>query len=136
MVATGSFSDSVISSNGLYDIHNWNDVVLIAAGRNHVLGLHSDGTLEAIGSNESGMCNVDGWKLFQSLHTLEQERGRAAEQAERRKKEYAIMLSTEWNALQNELASLKGILAGIRRKEIEARLGDIQKELSKLKYRI
>jgi hypothetical protein len=34
--------------------------------------------------------------------------------------------------LQDELASLKGLFSGKRRKEIEARLVEIEKELEKL----
>ncbi|AZS15617.1 RCC1 repeat protein [Paenibacillus lutimineralis] len=33
----------------------------IAAGRRHTIGLKSDGTVVAVGSNEFGQCDVGGW---------------------------------------------------------------------------
>lgn len=33
----------------------------IAAGRHHTIGLKSDGTVVAVGSNEFGQCDVGGW---------------------------------------------------------------------------
>ena len=39
----------------------WSDVVAVSAGSSHVVGLRSDGTVVATGSNEDGKCNVSGW---------------------------------------------------------------------------
>ena len=34
---------------------------MVAAGGGHTVGLKSDGTVVAVGSNSYGQCNVDGW---------------------------------------------------------------------------
>ena len=35
--------------------------VMIAAGTDHIVGVRSDGTVVAVGSNNSGQCDVSGW---------------------------------------------------------------------------
>ena len=86
------------------------------------------------------------WKLFNSIDTLKQEREDAKKRwqeeqkrrdAERNRymEEHArkrATLESERNALQTELAKLKGLFTGKRRKEIEARLAEIEAELKKL----
>jgi flagellar biosynthesis GTPase FlhF len=62
----------------------------------------------------------------------EAERKAAAEKAERERQEKIAKLNAEKASLQDELASLKGLFSGKRRKEIEARLAEIGKELEKL----
>lgn len=42
-------------------VDGWTDVVQVAAGRYHTVGLRADGTVVAVGSNEQRQCNVDGW---------------------------------------------------------------------------
>ncbi|MBE1445753.1 RCC1-like domain-containing protein [Paenibacillus sp. OAS669] len=37
----------------------------IAAGRRHIVGLKSDGTVEAVGDNEYGQCDVSIWRGIQ-----------------------------------------------------------------------
>jgi len=67
---------------------------------------------------------MEDWRLFQNIDTLEQERA-----AHQEKRKEARRLEAERTALQNELANLKGLFSGKRRKEIEARLAAIAKEL-------
>jgi alpha-tubulin suppressor-like RCC1 family protein len=43
------------------DVSTWNDIVQIAAGASHSLGLKSDGTVVAVGNNDYGQCTVAGW---------------------------------------------------------------------------
>ncbi|WP_438825636.1 hypothetical protein [Neobacillus drentensis] len=40
----------------------WRDIVAIAAGSNHTIGLQSDGTVAAVGWNAYGQCNVSDWR--------------------------------------------------------------------------
>ena len=75
----------------------------------------------AVGSNERSQCDVSGWKLFNSLDTLEQER------AETKKRRIA-QLQQQKTALQTELAGLKGLFTGKRRREIEDKLARIEAE--------
>ena len=72
----------------------------------------------ATGDNFKNQCNARDWKLFNSIDSLEQER-----------KE---MLNSEKDKLQSELANLRGIFTGRRRREIETRLCEIEEELKKL----
>ena len=39
----------------------WRDIVLVTAGVAHTVGLKSDGNVVAVGFNENGQCDVDGW---------------------------------------------------------------------------
>jgi hypothetical protein len=80
---------------------------------------------------------VSEWHLFNNINTIEQEREEqrhveqerlAAERKARKEK-----LVSEQDALQAELPTLKGLFAGKRRKEIERRLEEIEKELQGLK---
>lgn len=106
----------------------------------------SDGTVLATGENRDGQCDVQEWKLFNSIDTLRQEREDAKkrwqEEQTRRESErnrcteehtrQRAALESERTALQTELANLKGLFTGKRRKEIEARLAEIEAELKKL----
>ena len=40
---------------------SWQDVIAVAAGHSHTLGLKSDGTVYATGDNSNGQCNVQDW---------------------------------------------------------------------------
>ena len=94
------------------------------------------------------------WKMFNSVDTIEQEffefkahreilREHAAQRrmeekmrrkaaAKKSREEQVLKLRKEKSALQKELAELKGLFTGKRRKEIEARLAAIEKELKGL----
>lgn len=39
----------------------WWDIAAISAGQDHLVALRKDGTVAAMGSNDSGQCNVEGW---------------------------------------------------------------------------
>ena len=94
----------------------------------------------ATGSNKYGECDVQDWKLFNSLDTLEQERAeaKANREAERSRKEAEaarkkVVLESEKTTLQAELANLNGLFTGKRRKEIEEKLIEIKTELENFK---
>ena len=129
------------NENGQCDVTDWDDIVAVSAGIEQTVGLKSDGTVVAVGCNGKGQCSVDGWKLFGSLETLEQERTEARKCAEkarkREKEEYArrlaekkaaiertlMSLQQEKESLQIELANLRGLFTGKRRRQIEERIG-------------
>lgn len=46
---------------GQCDVDDWTDIVAIAAGDWHTVGLRSDGTVVAVGDYSHGKCNVDEW---------------------------------------------------------------------------
>jgi hypothetical protein len=41
---------------------NWSDLVQVAIGSEHTVGLCSDGTVYAAGNNSDGQCEVSDWK--------------------------------------------------------------------------
>ena len=49
------------NSDGQCRVEVWHDVVAVAAGYNHSLGLRSDGRVLAVGDNASGQCDVGNW---------------------------------------------------------------------------
>jgi hypothetical protein len=42
-------------------VATWTDIVGVAAGWQHSVGLKRDGTVVAVGGNANGQCNVSGW---------------------------------------------------------------------------
>jgi alpha-tubulin suppressor-like RCC1 family protein len=46
---------------GQVDVSGWTDIVQVAAGYGHTVGLKSNGTVVAAGLNDYGQCNVGGW---------------------------------------------------------------------------
>jgi len=50
---------------GQCNVSDWHDIVAIAAGCAHTIGLKSDGTVVAVGDNEYGQCDVSGWRSIQ-----------------------------------------------------------------------
>lgn len=79
VVAVGNHED------GRCNVSAWTDIVAITAGTFHTVGLKSDGTVVATQYTGEkfvcGQCDVDQWKLFNSLDTFEQEREEARELA-------------------------------------------------------
>ncbi len=43
------------------DVSNWSDIVAISVGENHIVGLKSDGTVDAAGYSWDGRCDVSDW---------------------------------------------------------------------------
>ena len=134
VVAVGS------NSLGQCDVEGWTDIVAVSAGARHTVGLKSDGTVVAtkyIGDSKyyHGQCDVKGWKLFNSLDTLEEERRDANRRAEQARQQRLAALAAEETRLQNELSSLRGLFTGKRRREIEQRLDDIRTEKMNLTKR-
>ncbi|MFE6511122.1 RCC1-like domain-containing protein, partial [Nocardioides sp. NPDC057764] len=46
---------------GQCDVVDWREIVAVAAGSRHTLGLRADGSVVATGSDEHGQCDVTGW---------------------------------------------------------------------------
>lgn len=44
-----------------YDFSNWHNIIAICAGRAHIAGIRSDGTVVAAGRNQYGQCEVSLW---------------------------------------------------------------------------
>lgn len=50
------------NSFGQCDVGVWRDVVAVAAGSTHSLGLRADGTVVSAGNPADGRCDVDSWQ--------------------------------------------------------------------------
>ena len=46
------------------DVGNWTDIIQVAAGDDHTVGLQSNGRVVAVGWCYYGQCDVDGWDLI------------------------------------------------------------------------
>ena len=126
------------NDDGQCDVSSWTDIVAVADGIICTVGLKSDGTVVTCGENEYGQCNVSGWKLFDNFDDVvnravaEEEKRKAA--AEKRRLDKVAVLETEKQQIKTELPHIKGLFSGgKRRKEIESRLAEIEKELEHLK---
>lgn len=113
------------------NVSAWRNIAAIACGYYYTVGLRTDGTVVTTDKN----LDVSDWKLFNGIDTLEEELRQAAEnRAERNRREAEARakrrasLDAEASTLQAELANLKGLFSGKRRREIEARLAAIETE--------
>ena len=144
VIAVGS------NKNGECDVEGWNNIIAISAGETHTIGLRSDGTVVSTGGSDkykAELRKLNKWKLFNNYETIKEERAiekkreeekyiaaqkRAAEEREKERKKKITGLSKEKADLEAELPTLKGLFKGSRRKEVEARLTEIEAELKKL----
>ena len=124
------------NASGQCDVSSWTDIVAVAANRFHTVGLKSDGMVVACGDNYYGQCNVSGWKLFDNFDDVvnravaEEEKRKAA--AEKRRLDRIAALEAEKQRIETELPHIKGLFTGKRRKDIESRLVEVEKELVSL----
>ncbi|MEI3085364.1 MAG: RCC1 domain-containing protein [Oscillospiraceae bacterium] len=51
-----------MNDDGQCDVSGWTDIIAVSAGSYNTVGLKSDGTVVAAGSNENNRSNVTGWK--------------------------------------------------------------------------
>ena len=119
----------------------WTHIVSILCRGGTLYGIKSDGTVEATGPIMEIIDAPSDCKLFDNALAFAQERKAKKEKArqlaeEKRKKAVAkkmAMLEEEQTKLRAELNNLKGFFSGIRRREIENRLLEIETELKGLK---
>ena len=121
------------NDDGQCNVSEWQDIVAVCTGDSLTVGLKADGTVAAVGNNDDEQCGVEKWKLFDNL---EQERmetqQRHQEEKQRRQEEKRNVLEAERTRLQAELPNIKGLFSGGKRRQVEARLAEIEAELKKL----
>ena len=61
-VITGAFDYISSTMYDQFDIGEWTDITAVSTGLYYTVGLKADGTVVAVGDNESGQCNVGVWK--------------------------------------------------------------------------
>jgi hypothetical protein len=49
---------------GQCNVSSWSDIVQVAAGGKHIIGLKDDGSVVAVGDNTYSQCNLFDWKLI------------------------------------------------------------------------
>ena len=124
------------NASGQCDVSSWTDIVAVAANGFHTVGLKSDGMVVACGDNYYGQCNVSGWKLFDNFDDVvnravaEEEKRKAA--AEKRRLDRIAALEAEKQRIATELPHIKGLFSGGKRRDMENRLVEIEKELKAL----
>ena len=116
VVAVGS------NENGQCNVSDWKSIVAIAAGGEITVGLKADGTVVTTEMNEHVQNEISNWKLFQNYETFETER----------KQVIHNHLAGQIADIKMELLTLKGLFTGKRRKDLEARLHEVETELQQL----
>jgi len=46
---------------GQCDVCDWTDIVRVATGLGHTLGLKTDGAMVSVGLNNAGQCDIGDW---------------------------------------------------------------------------
>jgi alpha-tubulin suppressor-like RCC1 family protein len=55
------------NNRGQCDVAEWRQIVAVAAGSSHTLGLCADGKVVATGDDKHHQCDVADWTSIQSL---------------------------------------------------------------------
>ena len=130
----GLHMDGTVTLYGSKELY-WSNIVAITGGGNYLVGLRADGKLEIKDRSSRSFgspFDTKDWKLFSNVDKIESERKKARKAAAKQKAERIATLEAERGTLQEEKANLKGFFTGKRRKEIEARLAEIETELKGL----
>ena len=62
-------SVGINNADGRLNTEDWEGIVSVKAGTSHTVGLHFDGTAEAVGNNDYGQCEVSSWTDIVSIST-------------------------------------------------------------------
>ena len=118
---------------GQINVRGWHNIVGISTSLGHTLGLMSNGTVVSTKEKDSraavsGKYATAGWRLFKNADTIEEERENYIAIHKKKMDD----LSREREQLVEEYSNLKGIFSIVRRREIDARLAEIEAELKEL----
>ena len=123
------------NEDGRCEVSDWRDIVSVAVFGSYTVGLRSNGTVIIAGDAQLNGY-VSGWKLFNSINTLEADRNAVIERAKshsKAEKEKRISeLMAEKNELESKLSSISSLFGGSKKAKIEARLAEIASELKTL----
>ena len=109
----------------------WTDIVAVCAGYGYTIGVRKDGRVLATGTNKSGQINITSWKLFRDYTCIAEDRQKYKELKEQLK-----YLNMRKGAYDTELANLKGLFTGKRRKELETEIASMNTQITDLKKQI
>ena len=149
-VVAAFLSDDPDNDHGQCDVSDWTDIVAISTGLGFTVGVKKDGTIVSAGD----VFGMSKWKLFNNIDTLEEEISEARElrkqreeqsrrEAEQKRAEAIDALkqeitaaSTKTQALETELANLKGLFNRKRRKELEEQIDASYKKIRELQTKL
>ena len=131
-VVSSEYTGDQTFNYGQCNVSGWADIVAIVTDGWHSLGLKADGTVLAEGKNHIILNEIRSWKLFDNYKTITEECAIAIKRVEEKRISRVTALTKEKKDLETELPTLKGLFKGGRRKEVEARLAEIESELQEL----
>lgn len=116
------------------DVSGWNDIVFIAMGNGVILGIKSDGSIVVSEGyiSSSFESKLNNKKLFADITLLKPKKTEMREHKIKIRNQKRVALKREQVSLQKELANLKGLFSGSKRRELENRLEQIEMELDAL----
>ena len=113
-------------------VGDWNDIVAIGAQYRYSMGVKADGTVVFASEKDRRLKEeleaMKDWKLFDSLDVLVQARETMRDKMLGKR----AALNDETQSLQRELANLKGLFSGGKRRQLEVRLAQIEEELKNI----
>lgn len=123
-------SDGTVSSDSkCYDVSSWKNIVYITAyklfSRELICGITKDGIVEIIGNNDY-LFEIGLWKLFEDINILNRNDQELIKKNIEKKK---TLISAEIADLQKELAELKGLFVGKKKKELVQKISDLERYL-------
>ena len=118
------------NEDGECNVARWRDIIAVCAGFRCTAGLKRDGTILTAGYTRPLVSN---WRLFQNADNYGEEEKQAIDATKEKNARMVEQLKAESNNLYAELSNLKGLFTGMRRKQIEARLAEIETELEGLR---
>ena len=146
---------------GQCDVSDWRNIIAVYSYLDLTVGVRADGSIVYCGEDKFTKSNHDwnlGWKLFEGAKDLEEnikrnkefkasmeraaeeqrEAKKRAEEARKRAAEESRLacitgLENEKQALKAEMSTIKGLFAAGKIKKLQARVDEIETELTKLK---
>ena len=140
--------------NGQCNVSDWRNIIAVYAVNFLTVGIRADGSIVYCGEDEFTKSNPDwnlGWKLFDGVKDLEENikrnkefkfsmkeaanklRAEKEKAAEETRLARIAELEKEKEALQAEIPTIKGLFAAGKIKKLQARVDEIETELTKLK---
>ncbi len=123
-------SDGTVSSDSkCYDVSSWKNIVYVTAyeffSRGLICGITKDGMVEIAGNNDC-LYEIGLWKLFEDINTLN---GNDQELIRKNIEKKKSLISAEIAELQKELAELKGLFVGKKKKELAQKISELEQYL-------
>ena len=123
------------SKYGACKVTGWRDAVAVVTTDHHTVALLSDGTVVATKFvtdgiyTDEGQSNVSGWRLFQSMETLDKERKEGYARVRPIMAEKKAQVQQTLSQLKQDLPNIKGLFTGGRRKKTEVQIEELEETL-------